>query len=422
MRLSQHRGWSLAGSWPGAQREAGERPTLRAMPDDPTPRGGNSAEQGSTAADLSGDVRGPTWRPGEEACDPRTVPGGDYRWHGPSPHSYPGAEAFVPYGPGWRPYGPYQQAPYQQGPYQQGPYQQGPYQQGPYQQAPYQQAPYQQGPYAWTYVPPAPPRAPRSAEERRRRRRQGLMWGGALVILLGAGIGIGAALAPTSPATVATNLVNRAISAAVQAGTFRYVEHSTQLGAPDDIAGNAAPNGGSQVILQRCSGGTTYFHLRLVKGVVYFKGTRTAVVDQLGVPLASASSAADKWIKVVKTDKIYTTLADGITTRSNISQLRRAIVPLSTKHVPGSSSIEVLGAFSKTPKRNQLIGNAALFVNSSTGRPTVLRGRASTTTGAHTTLTWTFSRYGKPVHVVAPPTAVAYSSLHAKTPAKNICA
>ena len=408
------------------------------MPDDPTASGGSATEHGGSGAPAPGDANGPTVSPGASRAED-----GDYRWHGPSPHSYPGAEAYVPYGQQapygpnpQSPYGPNPQAPYganPQSPYgpnpqipygQQAPYganPQSPY--GPNPQIPYgQQAPYgpnPQSPYAWSYVPPAPPRAPLSPEERRRRTRRGLAFAAVLVIAIGAGIGIGAAIAPTAPATSATKLVNSAIAAVTKAGTYHYVERSTALGVPDDIAGDATPNGGRQVILQRCSAGTTYFHLRLVKGVVYFKGTRAAALDQLGVPATRAASIAGRWVKIVKADKVYSTLADGITTRSNISQLRGAMVPLSTKQA--GSSIEVLGALSKTGKRHQFIGTAALVLSSATGRPTSLRGRASTTTGNHYSVAWTFSRYGEAVHVTAPVSAVPYASLHATTPPKNIC-
>ena len=396
------------------------------MPDQPT------TSDGSGAADGAGpdDGNGSPWESDDNSVSPGQGPDDDYRWYGPSPHSYPGAEAHIPYGAYDPQYGAYRTREYgRQGPYsEQGSHGPGPYSQqmpyggpGPYgQQTPYgQQSPYappQSPPFAWPYVPPARARAPLSPEERRRRTRRALAFAGVLVIAVGAGIGIGAEIAPTTPAATARNLVNSAISAATKAGSYHYVERSTALGVPDDIKGDAAPNGGRQVILQRCSGGTTFFHLRLVNGVVYFNGTRTAVLDQLGVPPARASSAAGKWVKVVKGDKIYSTLADGITTRSNISQLHGALIPLSTKKTQGSST-EVLGALSRA--KHRLIGTAALVLDSA-GRPTSLRGSASTTTGNHYVVAWTFSRYGESVPVKAPPNAVPYGSLHA-TPTKTLC-
>jgi hypothetical protein len=412
------------------------------MPDEPTSTGSD----GSPGGDASEGDPQPSVTVPPQQDDP-------YRWHGPSPHAYPGAEARAPLGsegpyPPAPPYGqpPYGQPPYGQPPYGQPPYGQPPYGQQPpygeqppyppYGHTPYGHTPYgrpdpyaQQGqfaahspPYAWPYVPPRPPRGPLTPEERRRRNRRALGLGGAVILALGAGIGIGSAIAPTNPSTVAINLVNRAIGAATSAGSYHYVERSTAGGVPDDIAGDATPNGGRQVILQRCSGGTTYFHLRLVRGVVYFKGTRIAVVDQLGVAATKAPSIAGRWVKVVKGEKLYTGFADGITARSNISQLHSAIVPVTSRTVPGSpASTEVLGGLFKTTKNNRTIGTAKLVLDSATGRPRSLQGGAATTSGGHYVVSWTFGHYGEKVDIAAPSGALSYASLHAKSPPKGTC-
>jgi|GEM_PF-2562616 len=348
-------------------RAAGTRrgPTLRSVPDDPT----------TPPGDRTGSAP-----PGPD----------EYGWHAPSPYAYRGAGAYAP--PGW-PYGPPPFPP-----------------------------PYgQHGPYGFGAWPSPPPARVRSPEERRRRRRRALAMAGVVVLALGAGIGIGAAIAPTSPASVAAGLVNRAIAAATNAKTYHYVERSTTFGAPDDIAGDAAPDGGRQVILQRCSGGTTYFDLRLVHGAVYFKGTRVAVIDQLGVPTRNAPAVAGRWVKLTKGEGPYAQFEAGITTRSNVSQLRTNIVPVTSRAVPGSPSTEVLGGLYRTQKHHRMIGTAALVIANATGRPRSLRGSAASTNGGHVTLAWTFSHYGEKVHVVAPPHALAYSSLHAKPPAKGTC-
>jgi len=398
------------------------------MPDEPTPSGGGRA-------------------PGEPAREPDAgvgaapTPGDDdlYHWHGPSSPPFPRAEGTggteqvggsPPTGAQLRPhqtptpqgpYGPPAQGP--QGPY--GPPAQGP--QWPYgpppQGPPYGPPPFPSYPWAYPPPPPPPPRAPRSPEERRRRTRRGFAFAGVLILAVGAGIGIGASIAPTSPSAIATSLVDRAITQVTNAGTYHYVERSTAFGAPDNIAGDAAPDGGRQVILQHCSGGTTYFHLRLVRGIVYFKGTRVAVVDQLGVPAARATSVAGKWVKVVKGEKLYKGFADGITTSSNISQLRTALIPTASKTLPNSSppTTEVVGALFRTSTHHRTLGTASLLLDTSSGLPRVLHGTATSASGSHYTLAWTFGKYGEKVHVAAPPSAVPYASLHATPPAKSTC-
>ncbi len=379
------------------------------MPEEPTANGGSP-----------GPVTG---QPGqnEEQRPPAPPPfGEEYRWHGPSQSAYPGSETQAPYGgqygPSAGPYGPYAG---QYGAYGGGQPPQNPY--GPPQPTP---------PYNWPYLPPSPPRRPPlSPEERRRKTFRAVALAGILVLAVGAGIGIGAAIAPASSATVASTLVSRAVTSATNAGTYEYVELSTAAGAPDDIRGDAAPSSGQQVIKQRCvpvrsdtTNATSVFDLRLVNGNVYFRGNIVAVVDELGVAASRATSLAGRWVKVVKGDKPYTTFERGITTSSNASQLRTAIVPGSTRTVPDSSppTTEVLGALFKTSKTKETVGTAVLEMNTSTGRPRSLRGSAVLEDTERYAVTWTFTGYGKTVHVVAPSRSVAYSSLHA-SPSKTAC-
>lgn len=379
------------------------------MPDEPTPDGGTSPVHPAPGAVPQG-------RPeeGGGGAEP-------HDWYGP-----PGQVA--PYGqpdrsqwelappPSHGPYAPYSGhygAP--QGAYAPpwGNQPPGGYQSGPY-------AP-PGAPYSWPYIPPPPPRPPASPEERRRRRRLRLAFAALLVLAVGAGIGIGAAIAPTNPATVAQALVNKAITAATNAGSYRYTEHSTVLGAPDDITGDAGPTGGRQVITQRCKSGTNVFDLRLVKGVVYFRGNSPAIVDQLGVASTHARSLVGRWVKVVKGETPYSSFADGITTSSNISQLRTTIVTRASKTVAGSSpqSTEIVGALS-AGKGKRPIGTAALLIDASTSLPRTLRATAVTAAGRYT-LTWTFKDFGEHVRVVAPANPIAYAGLHASTPSKSAC-
>ena len=363
------------------------------MPDEPRTSNGDDAPGTSTPAVGPADQVG-------------TVPpaGEDYRWHGPSGQAHPGTETHTPYG------SPYEPRHSPQGPYG---------------------SPQGQPPYMWPYVPPPPARPPLTPEERRRRMRRGIAFGIVLVLAVGAGIGIGAAIAPTSPSTLASTLVSNAVSAATRAGTYHYVELSTTLGAPDDIKGDAAPDGGRQIIRQRCSpvrtdttNRTSLFDLRLVDGVVYFRGNLVAVVDELGVPPARATSVVGKWVKVAKGEtKLYSTFAEGITTSSNAAELRSTFVPLSSKAVPDSSpaSTEVLGALFKTAKSNKTIGTAELVLETSSSLPREFRGSADVQT-ARETLTWKFSAYGEKVDVTAPAHPLSYASLHARTPAKTACA
>ena len=396
-----------------------------------------------TTSAAGADPEQPTTQPAADAEQPAadaeqpTPPElGEHQWFGPSRQLYGDSES---------PSSGSQQSPYQQqNPYQNPYQQQSPYQhQNPYQN-PYQTTgtpsgyprdPYGQRqaplPYSWPYVPPRPARPPLSPEERGRRNRRALAFAGVLLVAIGAGIGIGAAIAPTSPAVAARALVRRAVASARSAGTYHYVELSSVLGAPDDIKGDAAPNGGQQFIRQQCrpvrsatTNRTSIFELRLVQGVVYFRGNLVAVVDELGVPAPRATSLPGTWVEVVKGDKPYRTFEVGITTGSNASQLRSAIIPSASRPLAGSSppSEEVVGAALRTSRSHKTEGSAVLVIDTSTGLPRSLRGGVVLQGTQRYTVTWTFSRYHEKVHVVAPPHPVPYSTLHAKPPAKTACA
>ena len=393
-------------------------------PKQPTTQPAADPEQPTTqpAADAE--------QPAADAEQPTPPELGEHQWFGPSRQLYGDSES---------PSSGSQQSPYQQqNPYQ-NPYQhQNPYQ-NPYQTtgtpSGYPRDPYGQRqaplPYSWPYVPPRPARPPLSPEERGRRNRRALAFAGVLLVAVGAGIGIGAAIAPTSPAVAARALVRRAVASARSAGTYHYVELSSVLGAPDDIKGDAAPNGGQQFIRQQCrpvrsatTNRTSIFELRLVQGVVYFRGNLVAVVDELGVPAPRATSLPGTWVEVVKGDKPYRTFEVGITTGSNASQLRSAIIPSASRPLAGSSppSEEVVGAALRTSRSHKTEGSAVLVIDTSTGLPRSLRGGVVLQGTQRYTVTWTFSRYHEKVHVVAPPHPVPYSTLHAKPPAKTACA
>ena len=273
---------------------------------------------------------------------------------------------------------------------------------------------YQPPPYSWQYGTPAhaPARRRRTRDERRQLLIRGLVIALAVVLLAGIGFGIGAWLAPTSPATVAKGLTSKAVAAATQAGTFHYVELSTTNGSRNNIRGDAGPDSGRQYITASGASGTDDFQLRLVHGVVYFRGNRPAVIDQLGVPAAKAFSDAGKWVSVQKGEKPYSAFADGITTKSNISQLSSVFVAKDSATQPNASppTTQITGGLSDG-KTRPAVGSAALNVNSSNSLPQTFAGRAIGAVGAEYQLSWTFSHYGQHVKVTAPSGAIAYSSL-----------
>jgi hypothetical protein len=236
-----------------------------------------------------------------------------------------------------------------------------------------------------------------------------------VVVVAGAGFWIGALLAPTGPKS-ASSLFKSALAAAESSGSFHYTELSTTDGTPDDITGDAGPDGGRQVITTTGSSGRDVFDLRLVKGVVYFRGNRPAVIDQLGVTATKAGADVDRWVAVRKGEAPYATFAAGITASSNLSQLPKTFVPATSAKASGTTRID--GGLD-AGKNRAAVGTADMVIDSATSLPESLDAQASGTDNARVDLQWTFSHWGETVKVTAPPKAVAYSSLGAKAPSKH---
>ena len=377
----------------------GSGPTLAGMADDATISGAE-----------------PETAEGPADAEPGGVPppGG---WQGPPPGGWHAGPGWQGPPPGWdRPPGPWDQGPGQwQGPaggwYGGAP---GHWQSG----SPW--PPPGPGPHPWygwgpQAGPPPRRRVPRTPEERRRRRRLALVLSGVLVLAVGAGIGIGAWIAPTSPTAVASGLVGKAVSAATEAGSFHYVEISTANGHYSRFVGDAGANGGVQHIRTTGKSGTDAFTLYLVGGVVYFNGNVPAVVDQLYVPATKATAVAGHWVKVVRGEAPYKTLAEGITAKSNISQLTSTFAATSSAAVPGASppSTRVEGSVRATG--HVLPGQATLTMATATSLPERFTALAGTAT-AHLEMRWTFNHYREKVPVHTPKTSQPWSSLGAKPP------
>lgn len=246
------------------------------------------------------------------------------------------------------------------------------------------------------------------------------MYGATLLVLAGLGIGLGLWLSPTPPATVAQGLAKQAVAAGNAAGSFHYVQRSTEDDVRDVIVGDAGADGGQQLITEQASAGTNIYRLRLVHGVVYFRGNKAAVIDQLGVAQTKASADVGKWVSVHKGDAPYAAFAAGITTKSNLSQLPETFVPLTSSATSSSSppTTSISGGLT-AGKDRPAVGTARLVVVTSSTLPRSFAAKATAITGERLLLSWQFDRWGVPVHVSAPAGAVPYSSLGVRSTPSN---
>jgi hypothetical protein len=247
-----------------------------------------------------------------------------------------------------------------------------------------------------------------------------------LVVAAGAGIGIGAAIAPTSPAAArqaaaarATAALRRTLAAAEAAGSFRYVEESDQAGQTETIAGAATTKGGTQDITL----GADHWHLILVGTAVYFSGNASAMVDQLGAPASVARTDAGKWIAVPRsTGNLYQSFEVGITTSSNLSQIRSpnglgfSARQVTSGTIGHTSVTEIHGILSSGA--GATTNTATLVVDAATDLPMALQARVSAS-GTSESFNWTFTDWHHPVTVRAPVSPIPYRSLGATPPSSS---
>lgn len=232
-----------------------------------------------------------------------------------------------------------------------------------------------------------------------------------VVLAAGAGIGIGAAIAPGNPVASAKAAVRKALAAGERAGSYRYAQLSSVNGVPDNIVGYADRTGGRQ----RITDGSAVSTLLLVHGVVYFKGNKSAMVSDLGAPTAVAIRDAGKWVSVPASAGVYTSLADGITTASNLSEIRSLITESSVSSGPHGTTVVhgklVVGA-GVAPT------GTASFTIASTGLPARIDAHG-TVDGVATSYTWTFDHWGSTQHITAPTSPIPYSTLGATPPSSS---
>jgi hypothetical protein len=203
--------------------------------------------------------------------------------------------------------------------------------------------------------------------------------------------------------------------AATRATTgFHYVAVTAGGGADQRIVGDAAPNGGTQVITFDSTYGAEQFTLVLAGGTVYFQGNPPALEDQLGVPPATSPGLQGKWISVSTGDGPYDVLAPGITIADQVQQL--ALIPTSATAVKAPDGIPATRIFGTVPPQNgSPPGTGRLDVPASPYLPISFVSIVSGG-GATITSTTTFSGWGAPAPVAMPAGAVAWSTLGASAP------
>jgi len=231
----------------------------------------------------------------------------------------------------------------------------------------------------------------------------------ALVAVLGIEIGLAATQSPTVPAPGPAQLLNEALTAAGAANAFHYRAVWRSDGFSQVVVGDARPSSGSESV----SVGGDRFSVVLTGPEAYFDGDATALRDQLGLPEATASADAGRWISLQPSDGPFPSIEEGVTTSAALAQVLMAPLVASPAHrTDGVLLSRITG---RIPHGQVLAGSALLDLMSRSKLPAAYSAHGSDG-GQPWSSTIAFSRWGKPVAVTAPAGALPFASLPGSTP------
>ena len=214
----------------------------------------------------------------------------------------------------------------------------------------------------------------------------------------------------TSPA--AAQLLDAALGAAHRAGSFHYVSTYTSQGITQHTVGDAGPNSGRQVITI----GPHTFTVVVLGTTCFFQGDAEALASQLLLSPAAAAAHAGQWISLAPHDGPYAVVYAAVTAPSALADN----IAFRPQQDLGSSTIgdrrvtAIRGAMTNVTVDGQTEharGTAELATTSSSPHLPVQYVEHGRIDGQATDFVMSFSRWGKPVVVVAPPSALSFSSL-----------
>lgn len=200
----------------------------------------------------------------------------------------------------------------------------------------------------------------------------------------------------TSTPIDATAVLHRALANAHAEGWV--TSYSANSGGTEAIDTVAGPDRGHQTV----TAGSNTGHIIVLPGATYIHGPASALTALFSVPSAQAKSLANRWVKLLPSDKQYHSTTEGVT-------LPSLLAPLALTGVKG-------GTITSHGTRYDLItGTVPKGTGYGNGTQT---GRLAVTTGSHPlpyefeitssagAIEWAYRDWGKKAAVSVPPGAV----------------
>jgi hypothetical protein len=226
----------------------------------------------------------------------------------------------------------------------------------------------------------------------------------ALVAFLGIEIGLATTQSPSVPAPGPVQLLHEALTAAGASDAFHYRAVWSADGFSQTVVGDARSSSGSESV----SVGGDQFTVVYTGQEAYFEGVSAALRDQLGLPAATASVDAGKWISLQPSDGPFPSVEEGVTTSAALAQV--LIAPSATSSAHRTHGVLVSRITGRIPHGRVVTGWARLDLVSRSKLPATYSAHGSGG-GQSWSSTITFSRWGENNAIKAPAAALPFSSL-----------
>ncbi len=199
----------------------------------------------------------------------------------------------------------------------------------------------------------------------------------------------GAAASKASPAV----LLLQADSDALAKGWVHEVAAFTQAGDTGTMRDDVGLSNGHQVIDDK----GVHAQVIVIGNNAYIEGNAKAVTTFFQLPV-SGTKWAGKWISFTSTDSGYATVSDAVTLKSNLAQIELS-GPYTLGRTTTVGGVKAIPIHGRVPGPGKQTLPATLYVSAAGPvLPLQLHAGSGRTTES---LTWT--KWGKPVTVTAPP-------------------
>lgn len=226
---------------------------------------------------------------------------------------------------------------------------------------------------------------------------------------------------PSGPATAqvgdlagetGSQVLSAALAAADTAGSDHYVLDTTAGSQKETATADFAPNEAHELLAL----GSQQVEVLYVGGVAYVRGNAGGLESAMGLKSAKATTYANRWIAVHRSDSLYTSLVKSSTLNSTLQNVKPTgkLTFSAPTTIDGRQAVGVQGGL-PPGTASGVTGSTVLYVAAT--QPTLPLEFKVTADESGSTLTSKalFTRWGEVLHLSAPPVSVPLSTVTAST-------